>query len=387
MNEAVEKAIESLKNSPLFALSLSGKELAHSNMWDWLIKQCETEEGKHPFVEVFVKDFYKKGYEYLNQDSETKREKGNRDLTIGYKVPGEKEAKYVIVENKLKSLPSKEQLKRYQGKLTNFSSGVLTGVEEIIKPDGNWEFLSYEEIARRIESINEQYVFPEKAVIQQYVEDLWNIITVVTKGDERPDEYTYIAPKEIEDLRFGDVFLKHKACKIQKKMQDRIDNQKGLESKWGSPEVDVSFNNKKATITIIYREKDKGADSSDKDKDYGRLGVQLEGKQFRVYGGPSFGNSPKKEPEECYEYLKEFAYFEDYDPAAESRTIRGKNTGMTKPYCQYRTSNYTHLYQWWTVGDGTIEDGTSIESLCDMVIEELLKAKECVDNDLSFRRV
>ena len=372
--QSVDDAVQSLKESPLFALSLSGKELAHSNMWAWLIEACET-EGKHPFVEVFIEDFYKEGYEYLKVE----REKNNRDLSIWYKANGEK--KCAVVENKIKSLPKNEQLEEYERKLgKKFGKGILTGIEKTIEPRKPWKFLSYEKIAESIESTNKKNNFPEKAIIQQYVEDLQNIITIVTKGDERPDEYTYVAPKEIEDLRFGDVFLKHKACKIQKKMQDRIDNQKGLESKWGSPEVDVSFNNKKATITIIYREKDKGKDSSDKDKEYGRLGVQLEGKQFRVYGGPSFGNSLKKEPEECYEYLKKFAFFEDYDPAAETRTIRGKNTGMTKPYCQYRTSNYTHLYQWWT-----IKDGTSIESLCDMVIEELLKAKECIDNkELSF---
>ena len=56
----INKKMDELKESPLFALSLCGKELAHSNFWKWLIYKID-DNGKQPFVEVFIPDFEKKG--------------------------------------------------------------------------------------------------------------------------------------------------------------------------------------------------------------------------------------------------------------------------------------------------------------------------------------
>ena len=44
----IEEQLQRLNRSPLFAISLSGKELSHSNFWAWLLEQAV--EGKHPFI-------------------------------------------------------------------------------------------------------------------------------------------------------------------------------------------------------------------------------------------------------------------------------------------------------------------------------------------------
>ena len=327
MNKSLDQAIKSLKESPLFALSLSGKELAHSNMWAWLIEEC-TENNNHPFVEVFITDFYKSNYKFVRVE----REKNNRDLTIWYKDEDDTE-KCIVVENKIKSLPKNEQLDRYKNNLPEetFDKGILTGIEKIIDPKNPWEFLSYEEIAKRIKKINKIHKFKEKAIIKEYVDDLYNIIKIV-KSDKKPNEYTHVAPPKIEELRFGDIFLKHKACKIQKIIEERIEtNIIDLKSNWGNPVVDVSFHNKKATITVIYKDNDE-AEPDEKKKEKGRLGVQVEGFEFRIYGGPGFQGSPYKKPEEAFKYLLSRGYFEDFNPKVDKdkKKIDGKQTGMTK---------------------------------------------------------
>ena len=50
----LKKSIELLKKSPIFAMSLSSKELFHSNFWAWLISQDED------FIKLFFPSFKKK---------------------------------------------------------------------------------------------------------------------------------------------------------------------------------------------------------------------------------------------------------------------------------------------------------------------------------------
>lgn len=97
----IDHPIQELEKSPLFALSLCGKELAHSNFWEWLIKLEDNK--KHPFIEV-LQGFYKNNYVFTG----VKREENHRDITIHYK-DGNVE-KCFVIENKLKSIPTIEQL-------------------------------------------------------------------------------------------------------------------------------------------------------------------------------------------------------------------------------------------------------------------------------------
>lgn len=145
----IEEQLQRLNRSPLFAISLSGKELSHSNFWAWLLEQKV--EGKHPFIEVFIPDFYQNGCTFISVE----REKKHVDLTITYKNKAD-ETEVLIIENKIKSIPTKEQLMRYEeelGKQNLTITGILTGLYASldIKDLGKWSFLSYQEIAKRIE--------------------------------------------------------------------------------------------------------------------------------------------------------------------------------------------------------------------------------------------
>ena len=96
------KVINDLSNNAMFAISLTSKELFHTNLWAWMLR-------KYP--QVFTPVFYP---EYNGQDKiEVLREYKNTDLFL--KI-GDKS---IIIENKLKSLPDKNQLERYNKKFLN----------------------------------------------------------------------------------------------------------------------------------------------------------------------------------------------------------------------------------------------------------------------------
>ena len=84
------KTINELSNNAMFAMSLTSKELFHSNIWSWMLR-------KYP--NIFAPVFYPK-YDG-NSKIEVFREKYNFDLLI--KI----DDKYIIIENKFKSVPNK----------------------------------------------------------------------------------------------------------------------------------------------------------------------------------------------------------------------------------------------------------------------------------------
>ena len=134
----MENKIKYLKESPIYAMSLCSKELFHSNFWAWLMKQDES------FIEIFFKN------EGNKQLAGIGREDGNRDVTVYRKSnkDDEKEkADIYVIENKLKSIPTEEQLKNYKAgvrKWEIWKDGVLTGIKKPLfeMPDG-WSFLSH----------------------------------------------------------------------------------------------------------------------------------------------------------------------------------------------------------------------------------------------------
>src|SRR5436305_1043609 len=99
-----EEAVRSLRDSPLFNLSLASKELFHSNFLGWL---CEM--YPQPAGSLFAR--FLKTAPSSRGDIKVGRESKNTDLLITYS-----DGQQLIIENKVKSIPSEEQLRKYSAK-------------------------------------------------------------------------------------------------------------------------------------------------------------------------------------------------------------------------------------------------------------------------------
>ena len=368
----LNKIANELKNSPLFQLSLCSKELAHSNFWKWLIEfnSGDEEHPCHPFVKIFIPDFYDNEYEF----EEVRREEKHRDLSIHYK---DKEGNFrcFVVENKLKSLPTTEQLTKYEKdfkptfKNEIFAGGILTGIEDNLlkqKCLKNWKFLSYEKISEKIKDIRESLKpctdDDEKQkntlrildIIDMYQSDLHNISELLTVSlQEAQGKYiTKVKDRELQDVRMDDIFLKLHAERVAQEIKEKLATEKEelTSARWGMPEVDVSFNHKKATITIIYKEQD-------------------------------------------YEEKKWFEQVCDSKLCGKTTKMRLKNGSID--FCKYETRDYTHLYQHWDIEDwirvsersaDKINDELecSVDEIYSEIKETLKNAKIIIDNDENF---
>jgi hypothetical protein len=104
----MEESIEKLQKSPLFKLSLSSKELFHSNFWAWFFEQ----EGNDP-TEFFSGKIGSDLGKLKNVDRETQRKLTRKNKTVNFDLYLEFEYGSIIIENKIKSIPDETQLEEY----------------------------------------------------------------------------------------------------------------------------------------------------------------------------------------------------------------------------------------------------------------------------------
>ena len=110
--------VEKLKNNPIFHLSLSSKELFHSNFLAWL---AENKNTQTLFKKILSTWLGEDTFNYNTDCMEVKREYKNFDFSICEKIINDKESKTgrirLVLENKFKSIAYKAQLENYQKKV------------------------------------------------------------------------------------------------------------------------------------------------------------------------------------------------------------------------------------------------------------------------------
>lgn len=126
--------VEKLNNNPIFQLSLSSKELFHSNFLAWLAEDKNTRTIFNQIMKIWMQD---ENWEFDDSKMMVKREYYHFDFCIckkvrNYHTDKDKEQEtqaeeYIpgpiifVLENKFKSLPYKEQLEKYHQKVLSLN--------------------------------------------------------------------------------------------------------------------------------------------------------------------------------------------------------------------------------------------------------------------------
>lgn len=110
--------VEKLNNNPIFQLSLSSKELFHSNFLAWLAEDKNTQTL---FKEILSTWLGKDTFDYNTDCMVVKREYKNFDFSICEKIIKDEESETgkirLVLENKFKSIAYKAQLDNYKKKV------------------------------------------------------------------------------------------------------------------------------------------------------------------------------------------------------------------------------------------------------------------------------
>ena len=402
--------VEDMKKDPIFAMSLSSKELFHSNFWAWL---CGRELDK----ENTVINEKSKGIKYINiffpdlkNVTRVEREKNNRDVTFW------ESGKAYIIENKFKAIPDKEQLLRYQNELEEpknpknkiiVGGGILTGVITpyfIEDPElDKWHFKPYAEIGKEIVEIANSGIETDdfqRNLIISYGKLLQNLHEVFSNKLTSVKERWVYYDNELDEIRMNDMYSKMIAWELAKYLRDHLelaehigDYELIIRTGYGQGGVivDVRYEVVDEALKETYRNPPDGVYR------WNCLGVQIERKEYRwcasiAYTYEKYSSDTDRLFEEVrtrsnwfvkYDYEKDSHMITDHiDSKSKRRTSQSwvkdlKKTKIAKkkfPYHMYsgkKDDPYTFLYQYWT-----IRDNESFDAICSEVQRDMDRAAE-----------
>ena len=215
-----------LYRSPLFHLSLANKELYHSNFIAWL---GDDDETKPLFIEI-IKNL--SNIDLSGKDFVVKREYKNYDLSILFK---DNPNPVLVLENKNKSIPSKDQLDKYLEKEKNNQDVkyvLLSLATEFPKKDEitkSWKLVSYACLAC---FLKDHIDLVKNGYKKQLIEDYISFISLLHKLSQSWLQQTkFFMPVDEWDLlkkcRIHDLCDKIRAANMvvnyNKKYQSKIE--------------------------------------------------------------------------------------------------------------------------------------------------------------------
>ena len=204
--------IEKLKESPLYNLSMANKELFHSNFIAWFGKMYPTH-----FINLINKLLPEKENNWFDGNpNELRIEREYKHFDIS--VFKDKELKLVI-ENKVKSIPTKKQLDNYEKVVNNQKVAfiLLTMNVQLYELAGNlenkelnWNIVNYTDLSKCLSEVVNEVVNEEDIAVDYhkellkdyctYISNLQSVIDANTEGDLFCNNYEKLKELGIHDV-------------------------------------------------------------------------------------------------------------------------------------------------------------------------------------------
>lgn len=240
----LENVIGKLKGSPLYYLFLSSRELFHTNFWYWLstLNKAET-------LKLFVEN--ENGNGQLTFKREHNQKFGEDKSAVDLLISRDKKS-YVVIENKVKDFPTKEQLLRIKNSFNDESIHYILATlffsQEIVF--SGWKVKTYEDISHSL--IPENFTSNEyyKNLIQDYKEFIYNL-SVLAKLLPLTLEYDFaitfnpVLFNTLNEVKLWEGYQKLRASHLLFHFNNRND----IETRY-------SVNHQRATIDFLIRLKD-----------------------------------------------------------------------------------------------------------------------------------
>ncbi len=350
------EAIEKLKHSLIYQMSLGGRELYHSNVWCWLMKRDPA------FIRIFFPAFDTE----KDKVESIQREWLNMDLVIKFA-----NQKIYIIENKLKSLPYSEQLQKYTEKAEaegyRILGKVYTGVCDTLTKEErkDWNFISYSDIAERIMMQLECSSLPneQKAQIREYCNNIHCMIEIVTHElKSSGNRLIYSCSDKLDDeLDDPSVRLQDLCTKL--KGADFVDYLRKAFVHASSLKITLSFNRKNSTIDIYYEAETESSPIP---------GIQIEGTQYRRFVLQKNGDA---NADFLFEKYVEKDWFDSHFSKAQG-TVFGHPTTMKprnhKKYDSYKKDGEScFVYQYYDI----VDENNSYTDLAKQIQDDLARIR------------
>ena len=238
MDENLKDLLEKLKKNPIFRMSLGSKELFHSNFLEFL---WDLDDSK--FISVINELLLPKGKSIvMNPNSVFAREKKNFDICIHHTVNGEEDGKKfydLIIENKVKSIPRKDQLEEYEKKAKGKGNPVFLLLslvtdfpcrKELGNKNSPWIVAHYDQLK---DAIEKHYKNVDKHNMQ-YINDYCNFIGIMHQIQDYMihdfDNQVYYDEevlKAYRNLRIHDLYIKLRGSMFITRLKEELEGRIG----------------------------------------------------------------------------------------------------------------------------------------------------------------
>ena len=256
-----------LQESPMLYFSSGSKELFHSNFLYWLgITYRESFQSMMSEFLNITKD-WPEGWT-------VRREHNHLDLCVTYipktlrrKNSGTGEHVFIIVENKVKSVPDITQLKRYEDLYVNKKEDCTYVLLSLMKEfhgkdilergdEIKWQIHNYEELADHIEEtfINK---FPVRDEHKQYVSDYCKYIRNLSKMAEGwsigESDFFLSTKDKLNELRLVDIYEKIRYAQVAVLLMEKLNtlSKNNIKIVLGMSNFDVILGKRKDSEKIL----------------------------------------------------------------------------------------------------------------------------------------
>lgn len=291
MNENFLIKLKELEKLPIFKMSLSSKELFHSNFIAWILETYPDEMGKFFSKVLNIEPI-------IGMISNVKREK--HDIDISFNL----DDILVLIENKVKSIAYKEQLDKYDKFYEKRNKKcILLSLKKPTFEKENWQYLEYSVLLQQFEDIikNNEYDEYHKYLIKDYIKfinillnDLLPIIDIekiqISKLYQK-NTYENNLLDELTNLRMHDFFLKgvfeDMANSLKNELEKKvinfqISNEKIADCNENTISITFGMSRSQGILDIKYKIRDF------------YIGIQIQGDQYRQFiEGPNVQDIPK----------------------------------------------------------------------------------------------
>lgn len=275
------QTIKALKKSPLYNLSLANKELFHSNFIAWFGKECPDLFVKLMKMLIGTDNSWYKELDIANLD--IRREYKHFDIAVLDRNGHER----LIIENKVKSIPTIDQLNDYEDKSDLASIYVLLSMNEQFQntdcqiTDTKWKFVSYGALATALLKINEEVCDTyHNKLIGDYCSYIYTLQMLIDKFTPKSSNGCFFFKQEDFDIQneldIHDICGKRLAQSIYYQLRNcfnrdqLVNNVKNLDVGKQQFLIGWSYTNATPLIEVRFRAKA---------EEY--VVIQIQGKQYR----------------------------------------------------------------------------------------------------------
>ncbi len=336
-----EKEIN-LQNSAIYNISMCSLENFHTCFLKWL-GQNYPQQFLNALLNINIPD-------NVNVRFETQvRYSKDTILDLQITLNDGQKTEFIVIENKLKSYPTQEQLIKYQNHFKDKKSTfiLLSLVPNFEVPNG-WQYVSYKNLAEKLSQISEFNNQYDEFLITDYI----NVVKVLANAfpETSTQQYDFYETNKLDKIGLKDIYVKWKTAELANYIRRTVERKDWC--------VGWSFHNKKGTIDIF----------KTFENPVFILGIQIEGNQYRYCLIALEKNTSKKAMEIREKIASELFsngyWFND--------TQDTKRNTLYKDFCGY---NPDFIYRYFT-----LEKHYGVNSLKEIAYDDIIDKR--IKNDL-----